>query len=92
MNITLNINDTTCTNCFKNVINNTKNFTSSNQSFELQENYFLNVISVSDNRFLIIIQNGNCVILRNIIKDTETSLLIPSSCLTHILTITGTTN
>lgn len=90
MDITLNINDTCCTNCYKNVVNNSINFTSSTQTFELQEEYFLNVISVSTNRFLVIIQNGSYVILRNIIKNTQTSILIPSCSKTHILTITST--
>lgn len=88
MDITLNINDTCCNNCCKNVVNSTQNFTSSSQTFELQDNYLLNVINVESTTFLVIIQNGNCVILRKVIKDVETSILIPS-CSTHILTITS---
>lgn len=88
MNITLNINDSCCTNCCKNVINSTQNFTSSSKTFELQGNFLLNVVSVDNNAFLVIIQNGNYVILRKIIKNVETSILIPS-CATHILTITS---
>lgn len=88
MNITLNINDTYCTNCYKNSIEKTETFTTRDQSIELQNNYSLNVISVSDNIFSIIIQNGNCVIIRNILKGIPTSISIPSKC-THIVTITS---
>ncbi len=86
MNITLNINDTYCTNCYKNSIEKTETFTTRDQSVELQNNYSLNVISVSDTTFSVIIQNGNCVIIRNILKGISTSILIPSKC-THIVTI-----
>ena len=44
MNITLNITDTYCTNCYKNSIEKTQTFTSKDTSVELQNNYFLNVI------------------------------------------------
>ncbi len=89
MDITLVINDKCCSNCFKNSINTTKTFTSSSQTFELQDNYLLNIISTQENTFLVIIQNGNCVILRKIIRNVETSINIPS-CSTHIVTITST--
>lgn len=88
MNITLNINDTYCTKCYKNSRESTQNFSSTNQSIELQNNYFLNVLSVSSNTFNIIIQNGNCVIIRKIQKGISTSILIPSKC-SHIITITS---
>lgn len=88
MNITININDSCCCNNIKNVINTTKTFTSSSETFELQCNFLLNIISEDSNTFLVIIQNGNYVILRRIIKNVETSILIPSSP-THILTLTS---
>ena len=59
MNITLNINDTYCTKCYKNTRENDVVFSSSDQCVELQNNYRLNVLSISDNTFNIIIQNGN---------------------------------
>lgn len=89
MNVDLNINDTYCTQCYKNSIEKNVNITSRDTSIELQNNYFLNVLSVSNNICSIIIQNGNCVIIRNILNGVETSILIPSSC-SHILTITCT--
>lgn len=88
MDITININDSCCTNCIKNVINTTKTFTSSSETFELQGNFLLNIISANDTTYLVIIQNGSYVILRKIIKNVETSILIPS-CSTHILTLTS---
>ena len=88
MNITIEINDSCCTDCFKNVINSTETFTASSQTFELQGNFLLNVISADETTFLVIVQNGNCVILRKIIRNVETSILIPS-CATHILTLTS---
>ena len=91
MNVNLNINDTYCTQCYKNSIENNVNITSRDTQIELQNNYFLNVLSVSNNICSIIIQNGNCVIIRNILNGVETSILIPSSC-SHILTITCTHN
>lgn len=91
MNVDLNINDTYCTQCYKNSIEKNVNITSRDTQIELQNNYFLNVLSVSNNICSIIIQNGNCVIIRNILNDVETSILIPSSC-SHILTITCTHN
>ena len=88
MNITLNINDTYCTKCYKNTRENDILFSSFDQSIELQNNYRLNVISISANTFNIIIQNGNCVIIRKIPKGVSTSILIPSKC-SHIITITS---
>lgn len=88
MNITLNINDTYCTKCYKNSRESETLFSSADQSLELQNNYNLNVLSVSDNTFNIIIQNGNCVIIRKIQKGVSTSILIPSKC-SHIVTITS---
>lgn len=91
MNVNLNINDTYCTQCYKNSIEKNINITSRDTQIELQNNYFLNVLSVSNNICSIIIQNGNCVIIRNILNGVETSILIPSSY-SHILTITCTHN
>ena len=88
MNITLNINDTYCTKCYKNTRENDVLFSSSDQCVELQNNYRLNVLSISDNTFNIIIQNGNCVIIRKLPKGVSTSILIPSKC-SHIVTITS---
>lgn len=86
MNITLNINDTCCSKCYKNSIDKTVTFTTQNQTVELQNNYFLNILTVSDTRFTILIQNGNCAIIRNILNGVATSISIPSKC-THIVTI-----
>ena len=91
MNVNLNINDTYCTQCYKNSIEKNINITSRDTQIELQNNYFLNVLSVSNNICSIIIQNGNCVIIRNILNGVETSILIPSSY-SHILIITCTHN
>ncbi len=88
MNITLNINDTYCTKCYKNTLEKTETITSTSDSLQLQNNYSLNVISVSNTRFSVIIQNGNCVIIRNILLGVATSILIPSKC-SHIITITS---
>lgn len=88
MNITLNINDTYCTKCYKNSKESEVLFSSTDQSVELQNNYNLNVIGASSNTFNIIIQNGNCVIIRKIPKGVSTSILIPSKC-SHIVTITS---
>ena len=68
MDITLNINDTYCTNCYKKSIEKTETFSTRDKSVEIQNNYSLNVISVSNSTFSIIIQNGNCVIIRNVLK------------------------
>ena len=89
MNVHLNVNDTYCTQCYKNSVEKNITVTSRDTSIELQNNYFLNVLSVSNNICSIIIQNGNCVIIRNILIGIETSILIPSNC-SHILTITCT--
>ena len=89
MNVHLNINDTYCTQCYKNSVEKNITVTSRDTSIELQNNYFLNVLSVSNNICSIIIQNGNCVIIRNILIGIEASILIPSNC-SHILTITCT--
>ena len=57
MNVNLNINDTYCTQCYKNSIEKNVNITSRDTQIELQNNYFLNVLSVSNNICSIIIQN-----------------------------------
>ncbi|MBO5476597.1 MAG: hypothetical protein J6A15_02435 [Clostridia bacterium] len=88
MNITLNINDTYCTKCYKNSRESTTTFASAEQSLELQNNYNLNVLSASNSTFNVIIQNGNCVIIRKIQSGVETSISIPSKN-THIVTITS---
>lgn len=86
MNITLNITDTYCTKCCKNSKETQFLFSSNDQSIELQNNYNLNVLTISSNTYTIIIQNGNCVIIRKITKGVPTSILIPSRC-SHIITI-----
>ncbi len=88
MNITLNITDTCCSKCYKNTTQKTETFTSRDQSISLQCNYYLNVLSVENNVYSILIQNGDYVIIRNILPQVSTSISIPSNC-THILTITS---
>ncbi len=87
MNVNLSINDTYCTQCYKNSIEKNEQITSRDTSIELQNNYFLNVISVTNVSVSVIIQNGNCVIIRKILLGVPTSILIPSKC-SHIITIT----
>lgn len=87
MIVNLNINDTFCTQCYKNSIEKNEQITSRDTSIELQNNYFLNVLSVTNITCSIIIQNGNCVIIRKILLGVPTSILIPSKC-SHIVTIT----
>lgn len=91
MNITVNITDIYCTACTKNSIEKNETITSSSTSLELQNGFIFNVLSVNDNSFSIIIQNGQKVIIRNILFDVETSILLPTRC-THIVTIVGTNN
>ncbi len=88
MNINLQVIDTFCSNCHKNSIEKNINITSSNTQIELQNNYSLYIINYSTSHFTILIQNGNYVIIRNILYNVETSILIPSKC-THIITVTG---
>lgn len=87
MNVTLNINDTYCTKCYKNSIEKNEQITSRDTSIELQNNYFLNVLDSNTNTCTILLQNGNCVIIRKILNGVPTSILIPSKC-SHIITIT----
>lgn len=91
MNITINLTDTYCTSCSKNSNQKTEVITSRSTSLELQNGFIFNVLSASDKFATIIIQNGRKVIIRNILYDTETSILIPSRC-THIITLTITNN
>lgn len=86
MNLTLNIIDRCCSSCYKNTIQKSVLFSSSNQSYELQCNFFLNVISDNQTTYTIIIQNGEYVIIRKIQKNVSTSISIPSKC-THIVTV-----
>lgn len=88
MNVSLIINDTYCTKCSKTSREKNVPINSRDTSIELQNNYFLNVLNVIDNRITIIIQNGNCVIIRIILAGVKTSILIPSKC-SHIVTITA---
>lgn len=88
MNVNLNINDTYCTKCYKNSIEKSENITSKDTSIELQNNYYLNVLNSNNNLITIMIQNGNYVIIRNILMGIKTSILIPSTN-SHIITITA---
>lgn len=88
MNINLQVIDTFCSNCHKNSIEKNLTITSSNMQIELQNDYSLYIIDFSTSHFTVLIQNGNYVIIRNILYNIETSILIPSKC-THIVTITG---
>lgn len=89
INTNIIINDTFCTKCYKNAIEKNEQITSTDTSIELQDNYFLNILSISGNKITVIIQNGNCVIIRIILSGVQTSILIPSNC-SHILTLTAT--
>lgn len=88
MNINLQIIDTFCSNCHKNSVEKNLTLTSSNTQIELQNSYSLYIIDYNTSYFTVLIQNGNYVIIRNILYNVETSILIPSNC-THIVTITG---
>ncbi len=88
MNVNLNIVDTCCSKCFKNSTEKNINVTSRDTSIELQNEYFLNVLDAYANKTTILIQNGDCVIIRNILNGVQTDILIPSNC-THILSITA---
>ena len=88
MNVNLNIVDTCCCKCFKNATEKNINVTSRDTSIELQNEYFLNVLDAYANKTTILIQNGDCAIIRNILNGVQTDILIPSNC-THILSITA---
>jgi hypothetical protein len=87
MNVYLKINDTYCTQCYKNSIEKNEQITSTDTTIELQNNYKLNVLSVTNTTCNVLIQNGNYVIIRKILLNTQTSILIPSNN-SHILTLT----
>lgn len=90
INVNLNINDTCCGPCFKNSIEKNETITSTDTAIELQDCFFLNVLGCTSTTCSIIIQNGNCVIIRKILLGVATSILIPSKC-SHIVTITFNT-
>ncbi len=89
MNLNLDINDMCCSNCFKNAVNTNITINDTTTTIELQGNYTLNVIQISNTQATILIQNGSYVIIRIIPFNTETSILIPSKC-SHIVTLTIT--
>lgn len=82
----VNLIDTYCTNCSKRVIEKNETINSRSDTIELQNGYYFNVLSQGNETCTIMVQNGQKVIIRNILYDIETSILIPS-CNTHILTI-----
>lgn len=83
MNTELKITDSYCTNCYKNSITN---IISNSNPFNLQDNYILNIIKESNTDCTILVQNGETVIIRKILYDVETNILIPS-CNTHIINV-----
>jgi len=91
MDVTLNINDTVCSNSCRNTIENNITFTSQNDSYNLQCGFTVNVIFASDTQYTVLIQNGKCVIIRNILNNVQTSLLLPEKCRQHIVTFTRNT-
>lgn len=70
----------------KRVIEKNETINSRSDTIELQNGYYFNVLSQGNETCTIMVQNGQKVIIRNILYDIETSILIPS-CNTHILTI-----
>lgn len=91
MNITVNLLDTYCTKCSKTSISKNEQITSRAATLELQNGFNFNVLSSNDKSCAVMIQNGQKVIIRVILFDVETSILIPSCC-THILTLTCSDN
>ena len=87
----VNIIDTYCTSCTKNVIEKNETINSRSDTVELQNGFYFNVLSQDSDTCSIMIQNGQKVIIRNIQNNVETSILIPSRC-THIITLTITNN
>lgn len=88
LNITLKFIDSCCNNCFKNSIEKEIAFTSITMQSEVQEGYLINVLSQDTLTCTIIIQNGQNVIIRKLLYNVETKILLPSS-LNHIITITA---
>jgi len=83
----VNIIDTYCTSCTKNVIEKNEIISSRSDTVELQNRFYFNVLSQNSDTCTIMIQNGQKVIIRNILYNIETSILIPS-CNTHVITVT----
>ncbi len=86
MNITLNVIDTCCSNCYKNTNERTMTFKDQSDTLNLQGNFTLNVLSTSPSHYTILIQNGSYIIIRNVLNNVQTSIIVPSNC-SHIVTI-----
>ena len=89
-NVNLTIEDTICDNCCKNTEKKSILITNTTQTISLQNCYILNVISVQNNLFTVLIQNGIQVIVRNIYTSFTTDICLPSQCKRHLLKISGT--
>lgn len=90
-NITLKVKDCLiCKGC-KNIYEKESIVTSSQQVITLLNGYILNVISVSDNRSTVLIQNGQNVFIRNI-YNFDTKICISNKTYSHLLSISYTQN
>lgn len=88
--VTINIEDIFCGNCCKDIKEKEITVNSTNQTISLQNGYVLNIISVEDEFFTVLIQNGTQVIIRNIFTNACCSICIPNRSGKHILNISGT--
>ena len=90
-NINLNVRDTLICNCCKQIYERDINVTSTSQTITLLNGYILSVISVTDNRCTVLIQNGSYVTIRNI-YNFETQICLQSSNCNHILALSCSGN
>lgn len=88
--VTLNITDMLCNKCFKETLSKELIVSDPSQTIALQEDYILNVLTVSDTFVTVIIQNGFNVIIRRIFTIYPLQISLPSKCNQHILTISVT--
>ncbi len=88
--VNITIEDCVRDNCCKSCRQKSLNITNTNQTIALQCDYILNVISVNNRSFTVLIQNGIQTIVRHIFTTFDTQICLPNKCKHHLLTISGT--
>ncbi len=90
-NITLKIRDCLCCKGCRQIYEKEVLVTSTDQTITLLNGYVLNVISVSDNRCCVLLQNGPCVFIRNV-YDFDTEICISCNNYKHVVSLSYTKN
>lgn len=88
-NVEVFTKDCICDKCFKNCIEKNTCVNNVSTTIELQNNYILNVVNITNTYFTVLIQNGVETIVRNIYTNFDTQICLVDKCIKHLIIISG---